>query len=70
MEELTVKELTKQVSELEEQREKALKKEKYDEGAAELKNMHDSYIRAGFNEAQAWELVTIIVSNSTKKTNN
>lgn len=64
------KKQTEEMRQLEEQREKALKKEKYDEGAVELKNMHDSYIRAGFNEAQAWELMTIIVSNSTKKTNN
>lgn len=75
----TVKELTEQVIELnkkqieemrqlEEQREEALKTEKYDEGAVELKNMYDSYIRAGFSEEQAWELTIIIVSNGTKKT--
>lgn len=75
----TAKELTEQVRELhkkqteemkqlEEQREEALKTEKYDEGATELKNMYDSYIRAGFTEAQAWELTITIVSNGTNKT--
>lgn len=79
MEELTIAELIKQANELyknrteeikrlAEQREKALKTEKYDEGAAEIKNMYDSYIRAGFNKAQAWILTVIIVSNSTKNT--
>lgn len=53
----TAKELTSEV-----------KAEKYDEGATELKNLYDSYVRAGFTEEQAWELVTIMVSNGTKRT--
>lgn len=75
----TAKELTEQVIELdkkqreemkqlEEQREEALKAEKYDEGAIELKNMYDSYIRAGFSEEQAWELTVIFIINGTKRT--
>lgn len=75
----TAKEITEQVMELrkkqteemrqlEEQREEALKTEKYDDGAVELKNMYDSYIRAGFSEEQAWELTKIMVDNSTKRT--
>lgn len=73
------KELTQQIKELhekqteemrslEEQREQALKTEKYDEAATELKNLYDSYVRAGFTEEQAWELVTVIMQNTTKKT--
>lgn len=72
------KELTEQVAELykkqteemkalEEQREEALKEEKYDEVAVELHNMYDSYIKAGFTEEQAWKLVEIFFTNSTKK---
>lgn len=75
----TAKELTKKVKalhekqteemrQLEQEREEALKTEKYDEGATELKNLYDSYVRAGFTEEQAWELVTIIVSDGTKRT--
>jgi len=75
----TAKELTKEVKalhekqteemrQLEQEREEALKTEKYDEGATELKNLYDSYVRAGFTEEQAWELVTIMVSNGTKRT--
>lgn len=72
------KELTKQVMELhkkqteemkalEEQREKALKVEKYDGAAVALHNMYDSYIKAGFTEEQAWKLTEIVFTNSTKK---
>lgn len=72
------KELTKQVMELhkkqteemkvlEEQREEALKVEKYDEVAVELHNMYDSYIKAGFTEEQAWKLTEIVVTNGTRK---
>lgn len=53
---------------LEEQREQALKEEKYDEAAQELHRMYTSYINAGFTEEQAWELVRIITTNSTKRT--
>lgn len=72
------KDLTKQIKELhdkqteemrslEEQREQALKDEKFDEGAKELHRMYTSYINAGFTEEQAWELTRIIVTNGTKK---
>lgn len=50
-----------------EQREKALKVEKYDKVAVELHNMYDSYIKAGFTEEQAWKLTEIVFTNSTKK---
>lgn len=59
---------TEEMRKLEQEREEALKTEKYDEGATELKNLYDSYIRAGFTEEQAWELVRIMVSNGTKRT--
>lgn len=59
---------TEEMKELERQREEALKVEKYDESAVELKNLYDSYVRAGFTEEQAWELVTIIMQNTTRKT--
>lgn len=75
----TTKELTEKICELhkaqteemralEEQREEALKVEKYDEGAQELHNLYESYIRAGFTEEQAWELTVIAVTNATKRT--
>lgn len=73
------KELTKQIKELhekqtdemrslEEQRENALKAEKYDESSKELHNMYTSYINAGFTEEQAWALTLTIVQNGTKRT--
>ena len=61
------KKQTEEMKALEEQREEALKAEKYDEMAVELRNMYDSYIKAGFTEEQAWKLTEIVVTNSTKK---
>lgn len=73
------KDLTKQIKELhekqteemrslEEQREQVIKDEKYDESAKELFNIYQSYIKAGFTEEQAWTLVTIQITNATKRT--
>lgn len=73
------KDLTKQIKELhekqteemrslKEQREQAIKDEKYDESAKELFNIYQSYIKAGFTEEQAWTLVTIQITNATKRT--
>lgn len=59
---------TEEMRSLEEQREQALKEEKYDESATELFNIYKSYIKAGFIEEQAWELVTIQLTNATKRT--
>lgn len=59
---------TEEMRSLEEQREQALKDEKYDESATELFNVYKSYIKAGFTEEQAWELVTIQLTNATKRT--
>lgn len=72
------KDLTKQIKELhdkqteemrslEEQREEALKTEKYDEAAVELHNMYNSYIKAGFTEEQAWALTLTVFQNGTKR---
>lgn len=62
------KQQTEEMKQLEEEREKALNEEKFDEAAEELHNMYNSYVKAGFTEEQAWELVKIIMSNSTRKT--
>ena len=59
---------TEEMRSLEEQREQALKEEKYDESATELFNIYKSFIKAGFTEEQAWELVTIQLTNATKRT--
>jgi hypothetical protein len=61
------KKQTEEMKALEEQREEALKAEKFDELAIELHNMYDSHIKAGFTEEQVWKLVEIFFTNSTKK---
>ena len=57
---------TEEMKALEMEREKALKEEKYDEGATAVKGIYDSYIKAGFTEKQAWELLTISMKNASK----
>lgn len=59
---------TEEMRLLEQEREDALKIEKFDGAATELKNMYDSYVRVGFTEEQAWELVKITITNATKRT--
>lgn len=60
------KKQTEEMKALEEQREEALKVEKYNDAAAELYKIYDSYIKAGFTEEQSWKLTEILVTNSTK----
>lgn len=57
---------TKEMEALEAEREKALEEEKYDEMAIEIKGIYASYIKAGFTEKQAWELLTIGMKNAFK----
>lgn len=52
---------TEEMRSLEEQREQALKTERYDESATEVHNLYNSYIKAGFTEEQAWELVKLVI---------
>lgn len=61
------KKQTEEMKALEEKRDEALKEEKHDEAAQELRNMYNSFIKAGFTEEQAWELVKTMFDNSTKK---
>ena len=72
------KELTKQIKELhekqtdemrslEEQRENALKAEKYNEAAKELHTVYTSLITSGFTEEQAWSLTLAIVQDGMKR---
>lgn len=59
-------ELTEQMKDFSLSAEKALKEEKYDEEASAVKGIYDSYIKAGFTEEQAWELLTIGMENALK----
>lgn len=52
---------TEEMRSLEEQREQALKTERYDEAATEIHNLYNSYVKAGFTEEQAWELVKLAI---------
>lgn len=56
-----------EMSALEKERDKALKAEKYDEMADDLRSMYCNYIAAGFTEEQAWKLTEIVVTNAAKK---
>ena len=59
-------ETTERMKALRMKREKALEEEKFDKGAASVKGIYDAYIKAGFTEKQAWELLTISMENALK----
>lgn len=47
--------------------EKANRVESKNESAAELYEMYQSYVIAGFTEEQAWEMTKILINNATTK---
>lgn len=47
--------------------EKANRVESKNESAAELYEMYQSCVTAGFTEEQAWELTKILINNATTK---
>lgn len=53
----TKSELIEEINKLREDLVRLEKYRKYDEGAEELKAIHDSYVRAGFTEEQAFTLL-------------
>lgn len=54
-------ELMAKINELKEQIEEQSMKDCHDGYAKQLKSMYDSYVEVGFSEAQAWEIVTILL---------
>lgn len=41
---------------------------KYDDCANEVRAMYQSFVNSGFSEEQAFEILTITLNNSTKRT--
>lgn len=62
----TKKELLEEIAELKKQAERAGRYEQYDEAAAEIKAMTDSFINAGFDEGAAFTLVLKMVESAGK----
>lgn len=56
-----------QIDALECDLEKANRVESKNKSAAELYEMYQSYVTAGFTEEQAWELTKILINNATTK---
>lgn len=56
-----------QIDALKGELEKANRVESKNESAAELYEMYQSYVTAGFTEEQAWELTKILINNATTK---
>jgi hypothetical protein len=62
-----IKDSRNQIDALKYELEKANRVESKDNVAVELREMYESYVKAGFTEEQAWELTKIIINNSTMK---
>ena len=56
------------IKSLHEEIDKLEKYKQYDDSAGEIKALYDSFVNAGFNNDQAFELIRILVSNGTRKT--
>ncbi len=48
--------------------EKLEKYKKYDDCANEVRAMYQSFVNSGFSEEQSFEILTITLNNSTKRT--
>ncbi len=46
------------------------KEEKHDDCAKEIRNLYNSFVKAGFTESQAWVLTSQIIDNTTKPKNS
>lgn len=64
----TKQELEEEISGLKQQIAQLEKYKKYDEAAEESWVLIQSWIKSGFSEEQAFELLKIIIGNATKKT--
>ena len=56
-----------QITELKAELEKANRFESNEKSAIQLYEVYQSYITAGFSEEQTWELMKIIINNTTAK---
>lgn len=63
----TKAQLEAEIAELRLQLNSQTKAEKYDDAATDIYNMYQSFIKAGFSDEQAWELVKTITNNGTTR---
>ena len=66
-------ELDQKKNEIEELKKELVKVEKYkqyDDMAGEIKAIYDSFVNAGFNEDQAYEIMIILLQNQKAATPN
>lgn len=61
-----IEKITREIINLENERENAIKNQHFYKAATDIINLYKAYIKVGFTEKQAWELVTIIIKNSLK----
>lgn len=62
-----IEESRKQITALKQELENANRIESKNQSAAELYEVYQSYVTAGFTEEQAWELTKILINNATTK---
>lgn len=61
-----IEKITREIINLENERENVIKNQHFYKAATDICNLYKAYIKVGFTEKQAWELVTIIIKNSLK----
>lgn len=59
-----------EIEDLKKELEKAEKYKQYDDMAGEIKAIYDSFVNAGFNEDQAYEIMIILLQNQKAATPN
>lgn len=62
----TKDQLEQEITELKSQVKEQVETEQNEKSAKQLYGIYNSYIEAGFNADQAWDLFTIMVKNGTK----
>ena len=63
-----IEQKNEEIKALKEEAERLEKYKKYDDCAVEIRAIYQSFVDSGFDEEQAFQILTITLNNQTKKT--